>query len=78
LQAVFIIQTNLPAQNLIANGSMTSVKGADLVAPSWSKYSTNGYDANTADINDSSGPLISTPGYYWTGGVPTASPDGGT
>lgn len=76
-QALFTTQIIL-AQNLILNGSMTSGEGADIVAPSWSKYSTSGIDANTPDINDSAGALNSTTGYYWTGGTPTASPDGGT
>ena len=58
---------------------MTSVKGADVVAPGWYKYTiSNGGNANTPDINDSFGLLNTTPGYAWYNGTPVASPDGGT
>lgn len=60
------------AQELITNGAMTAVEGEDVTAPGWTK------DTFTPDVNDSNGPLLSTPGYVWTGGTPVASPDGGT
>jgi gliding motility-associated-like protein len=64
------------AQNLVTNGSMTSPKGADVVAPGWVKSSMS--PNNTPDINDTSGPLSSTFGLTWSNGRPVESPDGGT
>jgi gliding motility-associated-like protein len=66
----------LQGQNLVVNGSMTSLKGADVVAPGWYPYPDN--PVNTPDINDTSGPLLTTPGISWFGGTPVPSPDGGT
>lgn len=63
-------------QNLIVNGSMTSNKGSDVVAPGW-VLSDNSV-TNTPDINDSSGEVLTTQGYVWAGGAPVPSPDGGT
>jgi hypothetical protein len=63
-------------QNLIVNGSMTSAKGADVVAPGWVKSYNN--PINTPDVNDTAGPLLSTAGINWAGGTPISSPDGGT
>ena len=63
-------------QNLILNGSMTSQKGADVVAPGWVKSYNS--PLNTPDINDTAGPLLTTAGINWAGGTPIASPDGGT
>jgi gliding motility-associated-like protein len=68
--------TGLRGQNLVVNGSMTSPKGADVVAPGWYLYPNN--PLNTPDINDTSGPLQTTPGISWFGGTPVPSPDGGT
>jgi len=66
----------LQGQNLLLNGSMTSPKGAGVVAPGWYLYPDN--PVNTPDINDTSGPLQTTPGITWFGGTPLPSPDGGT
>ncbi|HVZ96056.1 MAG TPA: gliding motility-associated C-terminal domain-containing protein [Chitinophagaceae bacterium] len=63
-------------QNLVVNGSMTSIKGADVVAPGWVKSYID--PRNTPDINDTAGPLLSTPGLNWSNGHPVESPDGGT
>ena len=63
-------------QNLILNGSMTSQKGADVVAPGWVKSYNS--PLNTPDINDTAGPLLTTAGINWAGGTPIASPDSGT
>jgi len=56
--------------NLINNGSFTSPKGEFVVAPGWTGIST-------PDVNDAIGPLITSPGYNWTG-TPVPSSDGGT
>ncbi len=66
------------AQNLMVNGSMNSIEGADVVAPGWYKYTDQPSGSNTPDINDSAGILNTSPGWVWSGGTPVASPDGGT
>lgn len=69
---------NLYGQNLFVNGSMNNhYKGEDVVAYGWEAI-FDLYYTNTPDLNDEVGPLITSNGYTWTGGVPTASPDGGT
>ncbi|WP_162250401.1 DUF11 domain-containing protein [Pseudoxanthomonas sp. Root630] len=60
------------AQNLVTNGSMTGPKGQIMVVPGWTGVTA------TPDTNDANGPLQTSPGYIWFGGVPVASPDGGT
>ncbi|MDQ3551306.1 MAG: hypothetical protein M3413_07240, partial [Bacteroidota bacterium] len=56
---------------------MTSVKGENVVAPSWSRVRT-GLPANSPDANDENGTLFTTPGWFWYNGIPINSPDGGT
>jgi hypothetical protein len=63
-------------QNLIVNGSMTSQKGADVVAPSWVKPYNS--PLNTPGINDTAGSLLTTARINWAGGTSIASPEGGT
>ncbi len=57
--------------NLISNGSFNSPEGVGVTAPGWTGQLT-------PDVNDTVGPLITTPGYVWIGGPPVASSDGGT
>jgi gliding motility-associated-like protein len=73
---VILSTLGLRGQNLVVNGSMTSAKGAGVVAPGWYLYPNN--PINTPDVNDSSGNVLTTPGYIWVGGTPLPSPDGGT
>src|SRR5688572_23626118 len=61
--------------NLLTNGSFTSVEGEDVVAPGWTKWVMTSSD--TPDINDEFGPLNTTSSYNWTG-LPMGSTDGGT
>jgi len=64
---------NLQAQctnNIIVNGSFTSVEGESVVAAGWSQFSS-------PDVNDAAGNLNCTVGYNWTG-IPVSSTDGGT
>jgi hypothetical protein len=56
----FGLSVNVVGQNLVVNGSMTSLKGADVAAPGWEKSYIS--PLNTPDINDTSGQLQSTPG----------------
>jgi gliding motility-associated-like protein len=67
----------LSSQNLITNGSMNGIPGEAVLASGWSKSQSNLY-ANTPDLNDNSGILHTTSGYFWAGGIPISSPDGGT
>ena len=69
-------QCALFGQNLILNGSMTSVKGENVVAPNWRVLPSD--FINTPDINSAFGTLQTTSGYSWIGGLPETSPDGGT
>ena len=48
----------------------------DVVAPGWVKSYNN--PINTPDINDTAGPLLSTAGINWAGGIPILSPGGGS
>lgn len=56
---------------------MDMYEGEYMVANGWEAI-IHPYYTNTPDINDADGPLITSPGYTWIGGEPTASPDGGT
>jgi gliding motility-associated-like protein len=76
LLSLLLEQKISSSQNLIVNGSMNSAEGENVVAPGWIRYSTS--PSNTPDVNDSAGPLNSTVYYVWSGGMPVASPDGGT
>lgn len=69
--------SNLFAQNIILNSSMTSPKGENVVAPSWVRVRT-GLPANSPDVNDENGNLHTTSGWVWYNGIPINSPDGGT
>lgn len=56
--------------NLLVNGSFSSIKGENITAPGWTS-------SGTPDINDEIGPLQTSPGYVWFG-LPLASTDSGT
>ena len=56
--------------NLLINGSFSSIEGVAVTAPGW-------IGSSSPDINDENGPLNTTSGYIWTG-VPLASPDDST
>ena len=56
--------------NLLVNGSFSSIEGENITAPGWTAM-------GTPDINNETGPLQTSPGYVWLG-LPIASSDGGT
>ncbi len=61
---------NSIGQNLVHNGSMTSVAGIGITAPQWTVL------AGSPDINEVA--PLSIPTYSWFMGFPVASSDGGT
>jgi hypothetical protein len=65
-----IVNAQCP-NNLLINGSFSSIKGEFVIAPGW----VNG--GSTPDINDENGPLNTSETYTWTG-VPLASPNDST